>query len=64
MGSPLDRSNQLMKKYDVNEFFLANDENNLYFLITIEPGVNDYFTKTEAGGYVGDIYLNSDSESE
>jgi hypothetical protein len=62
IGLPLDRSTQLMENFDVKEFFLAYDEANLYFLITIEPGVSDYFSKTQAGGYVGDIYLNSDSD--
>lgn len=64
IGLPLDHSKQLMEHFDVKEFFLAYDEANLYFLITLEPGVGDYFSKTEAGGYVGDIYLNSDSNLE
>jgi hypothetical protein len=64
IGLPLDRSTQLMEKFDVKKFYLAYDEANLYFLITIEPGVSDYFSKTQAGGYVGDIYLNSDSNIE
>ncbi len=63
IGSSLDRSKQLTEKYDIKEFFLAYDNVNLYFLITVEPGVSEYFAKTQAGGYVGDIFLNTDSDS-
>ncbi len=49
IGSSLDRSQQLTEKYDIKEFFLAYDKVNLYFLITVEPGVSEYFEKTQAG---------------
>ncbi len=62
IGSPLDRSKQLSEKFDIKEFFITYDEANLYFLITVEPGVSEYFAKTQAGGYVGDIFLNTDSD--
>jgi len=63
IGSALDRSKQMSEKFDIKEFFITFDKVNLYFLITVEPGVSEYFEKTQAGGYVGDIFLNSDSDS-
>lgn len=62
IGKPLDRSKQMSEKFDIKEFFLAYDKTNLYFLITVEPGVGEYFAKTQAGGYIGDIFLNTDAD--
>ena len=62
IGSPVDRSIQLTEKFDIKEFFLAYDKVNLYFLITVEPGVSEYFAKTQSSGYIGDIFLNTDSD--
>lgn len=62
VGKVLDPSKQFMLKMDIKEFYMAYDKTNLYFLITVEPGVGEYFKKTQAGGYVGDIFLNTDSD--
>ena len=35
IGLPLDRSTQIMEHFDAKELFLAYDETNLYFLITL-----------------------------
>lgn len=62
IGAPLDPANQFMVKFDIKEFYLAYDNANLYFLITIKPGVSDYFEEAKSGGYVGDIFLNTDAD--
>lgn len=62
IGKVLDRSKQMSEKFDIKELYLAYDKANLYFLITVEPGVSEYFAKKQAGGYVGDIFLNTDAD--
>ena len=43
--------------FDIKKLFLAYDDDTLYFFITLDKGIDDYFAKKHGSGYIGDIYF-------
>ena len=50
--------------FDVKKLYLAYDEQNLYFLITMDKGVDEYLAQKQSSGCIGDIYLDTDNKSD
>ena len=52
-----------MGGFDIKSLQMAYDEENLYFLIHMDKGIDEYFAAKEAGGTIGSIYLDTDNDT-
>lgn len=52
-----------MGGFDIKTLQVGFDDANLYFLLTMNRGVGEYYAEKQAGGIIGDIYLDTDGDS-